>query len=204
MNALRTESPYKSRTGTSKGKWVLLLQYSYHSLLLPTGRAMTLLSILTKLLDEGRNLQWGWTLQKFTQLPVLSQCTGSVICPNSGYCVCLVVMDAKAARDRHHPQGAASSGEAGMLLLPFHDERLSALESSIPSMKQSQCAAPFRGSVYGARDDLGLMFAQKYRNPELRHSLFQPKLQWKVALWYYLHFRLNAASFFSIFNISPE
>lgn len=64
-----------------------------------------------------------------------------------------------------------------MLLLLFHDEGLSALESSVPSMKQSQCGAPFRGSVYGARADLGLMFAQEYRNPELRHSWFQPKLQ---------------------------
>lgn len=31
---------------------------------------------------------------------VLSQCTGSVICPNIGHCGCLVVMDAKGARDR--------------------------------------------------------------------------------------------------------
>lgn len=136
---------------------------------------------------------------------VLSQCTGSVICPNIGHYGCLVVMDAKGARDRtgitHRELNCQEKQECYCY---FSMMKVFLLESSVPSRKQSQCGAPFRDSVYGARADLGLMFAQEYRNPELRHSWFQPKLQWKVALWDYLQFCLNATSFFSIFNISLE
>lgn len=110
---------------------------------------------------------------------VLSQCTGSVICPNIGHYGCLVVMDAKGARDRtgitHRELNCQEKQECYCYFSMMKVFLL--LSPQFPQGSKANVVPHLEISVYGARADLGLMFAQEYRNPELRHSWFQPKLQ---------------------------
>ena len=159
---------------------------------------MSPLSVLAKLLDEVRNLQKSWTLQKFTsftQLPFLEYWKWSSA-------QAWRVLGARWLWMR-------AILEKGIICRGLHHQEMHKCSYNLSKMKAFLLLRPqfpqWRGATVTPHLDtvcmaeLGLMFTQEYRNPELRHSSHATMKSCSLTLpWIFLkwHFILLCFQYF--------